>query len=249
MDPILQGILIAFVYGIVLFILIKIFGVKYTEITASTASIKKGIFLPVGIAGTGLIAFGALNGWLRPAFTPPSGYTTWWMWLIPAAVLLGILVRFTQARWKQFSPMGIVYLIIGVIFVGITEEFLTRGLLVQFLHQSGIPQYAVMLTSSIIFGLLHGMNYFNGQDRKTTTSQIIITTIIGMALYTSFIISGTLWLPIILHALFDISLLASGGATADTERKPLGLEVFATLAMYAITFITLITLFVSSLVA
>ncbi|MEO5949756.1 MAG: CPBP family intramembrane glutamic endopeptidase [Candidatus Saccharimonas sp.] len=248
MDPILQGTLIAFTYGIVLFILIKLFGVKYTEITASTQSIKKGIFFPVGIVGTGLIVVSALYGWLRPAFTPPNGYLAWWMWLIPAAILLGIIVRFTQGQWKQFSPMGIFYLVVGVAFVGISEELLTRGLLVQFLNQSGIPQYAVMLTSSIIFGLLHGMNYFNGQDRKTTTSQIIITTFIGMALYTSFIISGTLWLPIILHALFDISLLASGGVVAHTERKPLALEVFATLLMYAMTLITLITLFVDTLV-
>jgi len=250
MDPILQGTLIAFGYGAVLFILIKLFGVKYTDIATSTENIKKGIFLPVGIAGTGLVIFSALNGWLIPAFTPPpSEYLTWWMWLIPATILLGILVRFTQARWKQFTPMGIFYLVVGVLLVGISEELLTRGLLVQLLNESGIPQYAVMLTSSIIFGLLHGMNYFNGQDRKTTRSQIVITTFIGMALYTSFIISGTLWVPIALHTLFDISLLASIGTTPGAERRPRSLEVLSTLLMYALTFITFITLLASSLVS
>lgn len=249
MNPFLQPTLIAFVYGILLFGIIKLFGVKYTEITKSTAHIKKGIFFPVGIAGVGLVIISALNGWLVPAFTPPPSFSAWWMWIVPLAITAGMLVRLRTAKWHLFTRAGIWYLIIGLLLVGFSEELLTRGLIVHALNHDYIPQYLVMLVSSILFGLLHGMNYFNSQDRKTTITQIIITTLIGMSLYVSYIISGTLWVPIILHAVFDISLLAQGSEPADATRETSTFELLTSLTFYAGTIITFITILVNNLAA
>lgn len=249
MNPFLQATLIAFVYGIVLFGLIKLFGVKYTEITKSTAHIKKGIFLPVGIASLGLIVVSALNGWLIPAFTPPFGLHAWWMWIIPIGIATGIVARLRTAKWHLFTRAGIWYLILGVLFVGFSEELLARGLIVHALNHDFIPQYLVMLVSSILFGLLHGMNYFNGQDRKTTTTQIVVTTLIGMSLYVSYIVSGTLWLPIALHAAFDISLLARGNESNDASRETTTFELLTSLVFYAGTLVAFITILVNNLVA
>lgn len=234
MDPILLGTLIALTYGMVLFGLIKLGGVKYTEITKTTANIKNGILMPVGIATIALIAVSALNGWLMPAMTPAVRNAEPWMWVVPGAILLGIIVRLSKAKWQGFSPRGILYLLVGISLVGISEELLTRGLVVHFFTQSGIPQYAIMLGSSVLFGLLHGMNYFNGQDRKTTISQMIFTSIMGMALYTSLIVSGTLWVPIALHMLFDVSLLAFGHTDPHAApRTPSRLELISTLVFYS----------------
>lgn len=248
MDPILQGTLIALIYGVSLFGLIKLFGVKYTEITQSTDHIKKGLLFPVGIASAGLTIISALNGWLQPAFTPPDGYREPWMWLIPVACLFGILIRLKYARWQRFTPLGILYLVIGIAFVGFSEELLARGILVRLISEAGFPQYLVMLVSSMIFGLLHGMNYFNGQDRKTTISQMIVATLIGMGLYTALTVSGTLWVPIILHALFDLSILAAGRKPHEPAREASHTELLVTLLFYGGTFAVFITLAVSALV-
>jgi len=249
MNPFLQATLIAIAYGAVLFGIIKLFGVSYTEITKNTNNIKKGIFLPIGIGSIILTIVSAFYGWLTPVFTPPTGFTTWWMWAIPLAIMVGIIIRFRTAKWHLFTRAGIWYLVVGALFVGFSEELLTRGILVHALSQPYIPQYLVMLVSSILFGLLHGMNYFNGQDRKTTITQIIITTLIGMSLYVSYIVSGTLWVPIALHALFDISLLAQGNAPADTSRKASSPELLTTLVFYAGTVVAFIVILVNNLAA
>lgn len=241
MNPILEGILICAIYSIVLFTLMKLFGVKYTEITKSTTSIKKGIFLPVGMAGGALTLVVHATGILPSLFTPPSGSTSeYWMWIVPVAIIVGSLVRFKDSRWRLFTPAGIVYLIVGALFAGFSEELLTRGLLVHIISQAAVPQVVVMLGSSVIFGLLHGMNYFNGQDRKTTISQMVVGGIMGMSLYVSYIVSGSLWVPILLHALFDISILSYGTQPDDIDRKPSSLELAATLVFYTATFVVLI---------
>ena len=220
MNPILPAILITASYGIVLFGLVKFFGVKYTELTKSTAHIKKGIVYPVGIAGLLLVIVSAVNGWLIPSFTPPAGYSAPWMWIIPASLALGSIIRFMHSRWHLFTRAGIFYMVFGVLLVGFTEEFLTRGLLVHLISQADVPQFAIALISSVIFGLLHGLNYFNGQDRKTTIAQMLLATVTGLGLYVTFILSGTLWVPIFLHAAFDLSLLSQGGSVNKVSKQP-----------------------------
>ncbi len=246
MNPILIGVLICTAYGISLFGLIKLFGVKYTEITKSTSNLKRGIFLPVGIASIMLAILSYATGLLPSVFTPPQGSPSdSWMWVIPAALIIGSVVRFKDSRWHLFTPAGVFYLVVGALFVGFSEELLTRGLLVHFMSQAAMPQVVVMLGSSIIFGLLHGMNYFNGQDRKTTLSQMIVATIMGMSLYVSYTVSGSLWVPILLHALFDISLLTYGTQPDDQERSPSKIELAATLTFYTATFVVLINLLIN----
>jgi len=249
MNPIVQAILIAIIYGLFLFGLIKLFGIKYTELTKSSNHIKKGIFYPVGIAGLLLVIVSAMNGWLVPAFTPPSGYSAPWMWIIPASLTLGAILRFMHSRWHVFTRASIFYLVAGVILVGFSEELLARGLLVHFIDQAGVPQFAVALISSVIFGLLHGMNYFNGQSRKTTIAQIILTSITGMGLYASFILSGTLWVPIILHAFFDLSLLSQGGIVIDLSKDPPKAEATLALIFYTGSIAALIALILLAVVS
>lgn len=249
MNPLLFGTIIAFTYGLVLFAFMKWSGITYTEIGRSTETVKKGIIFPVICAGILLFGVSVVNGWIVPAFTAPSGASELWMWAVPASLALGIVVRLLRVRWSAFDIKGALYLLLAVALVGFTEEFLARGLLVHFFSQAGLPQFIVMVGSSLLFGLLHGMNYFNGQDRKTTTSQMIYTSITGMALYTCYIVSGTLWVPIALHALFDLSLLAlRRGDAGIPSRSPSPIEFIATFITYTGAIIVLINLTASWLV-
>lgn len=249
MNPILLATLAALLYGVLLFGLVKLFGVKYTEITRDTKSIIRGIVLPVGIASVVLVAVSIYTGWLMPSFSYVAEYRNMWLWTIPAAMLVGIVVRFTHARWRTFERRGMLYLILGTLLVGLSEELLARGIFVHLFTLAGMPQYIVMLGTSILFGLLHGMNYFNGQARRTTISQMFVSALTGMGLYLTLVVSGSLLLPIVLHWLFDLSLLAQGPTTATRPRTPGKLELLAALTFYAATLIALLILFVNGLVA
>ena len=77
---------------------------------------------------------------------------------------------------------------------GIVEEVLWRGFLIWYLNQF-MPLWAAALVSGIGFGLAHA---YQGM---TNLPQLII---VGLVLSALFVISGSVWLPIILHAAIDI---------------------------------------------
>lgn len=77
---------------------------------------------------------------------------------------------------------------------GIVEEILWRGFLIWYLSQF-LPLWAAALVSGIGFGLAHA---YQG---LANMPQLIIIGLVFSALY---MLSGSIWLPIILHAAVDI---------------------------------------------
>lgn len=236
----IAGVMFCFLYGFGLFAIAHHLGVKYTDILDSEENIKNGVLVPVGFMSAVLFAITVVSGWLPLVFRPAQTAHYNWMWIVPAIMLLSSLLRFKFARWSLFSIKARLYMLVGVLLVGFSEELLTRGILVYFTQRAGASQAIVMLVSAIVFGVLHGMNYFNGQDAKTTRLQIFLTAEMGLAFYISLIVSGTLWLPIFLHALFDLSLMVQGGKFNKNERKPQQWELGLTGAMYLSTVIAAI---------
>ena len=77
---------------------------------------------------------------------------------------------------------------------GIVEEVLWRGFLIWYLSQF-MPLWAAALVGAIGFGLAHA---YQGM---TNMPQLIM---VGLVLSALFVISGSVWLPIIMHAAVDI---------------------------------------------
>ena len=119
---------------------------------------------------------------------------------------------------------------------------MTRGLTVNALLGDGYSVVATGIISSLIFGLLHFINFFNGQDAKTTTMQVISTILAGANFYIMFVISGTLWLPIIVHALFDFSVLVQGGQINKHPKQQVLFDTILVLVLYVLAIIGLIAL-------
>ncbi|WP_266181745.1 CPBP family intramembrane glutamic endopeptidase [Dyella humicola] len=98
---------------------------------------------------------------------------------------------------------------------GICEEILFRGFLLQYLrgHLDGGPHMNIVfawLVSSIAFGLGHLYQGWAGVCR---------TTVAGLALGMLAILSGTLALPIVLHVLADLQVLAIYRPTLDAPEE------------------------------
>jgi len=227
----LLGIVVLLVYLAGLIALQKASGVPYAQIADSEPNLRKGVLIPVAIMTAVLVAFLAATGRLSAAFSYSPTLAAW-LWVVPVVFVLGIVVRLARVRWAEVGGRFVLVALVATLLVGVSEELLIRGYFVDVLQEAGLGVLAVALISSLVFGVLHGANILNGQDVQTTVQQVIGSVVVGLGLFAMLAVSGTLWLPIALHALFDFSLLAGGAVKRDASQAG-PLELVLTLAMYA----------------
>lgn len=161
-----------------------------------------------------------LAAWLyleRPfaalGFTAPSGWGFWAGGVILLAVVAGLVrgdynARRADAAAREMvreSVGDLVYFLpnsertyrrfVGLsITAGICEEIIYRGYLFWYLG-AFMPPWAVVLVSSLGFGLGHSYQGAIGVARVTA---------IGIAFGCFYLLTGSIWLPIIAHAVLDI---------------------------------------------
>lgn len=132
---------------------------------------------------------------------------TWPMLIIIGVFLINGLsyIAFSRFNIDEFFASLLLYF-----FVGIYEEFLCRGwLLNEFMERFGQNRkglvYSVIL-SALLFGLMHITNIFVGQSVAETISQIVMATAIGIYLGVVYLKTRNIWSVVILHGLYDFSL-------------------------------------------
>jgi membrane protease YdiL (CAAX protease family) len=77
---------------------------------------------------------------------------------------------------------------------GIVEELLYRGFLIWYLN-AVLPLWAAVVVSAIVFGLGHAYQGARG---------IVKTGAVGLAIAGLYLLAGSLWVPMVLHAAVDI---------------------------------------------
>lgn len=114
-----------------------------------------------------------------------------------------------SATWKMF---------LSGLEPGIAEEWLYRFavltlLLQAFRHRRYQIDWAVWLSGGL-FGMWHITNVFAGQPLSATVEQIIFAATLGWFLASTYLYSGSILLPMVIHAAIDIlSMMASGSQT------------------------------------
>jgi uncharacterized protein len=83
---------------------------------------------------------------------------------------------------------------------GVCEEIVFRGFLLHYLatHAPQIGMTGAVVLSSIAFGLGH---LYQGLRSAA------LTALVGAALAAAYLVTGSLWTPIVLHALLDLRIL------------------------------------------
>ena len=102
---------------------------------------------------------------------------------------LGDLVHFlpgTRREFRYFTALSIT--------AGVVEEIVYRGFVLWYLANF-MPLWAALLLSSVFFGLGHSYQGKSGALR---------TGLVGLVFAILYVMSGSIWLPIIGHAVFDI---------------------------------------------
>jgi len=141
-------------------------------------------------------------GWhRRVGFSPPRRWRRLWLAWLPAIYVVISLAAGTGGR-GLWSALGIAGLCLAV---GLEEELWTRGLILESLRWRGTT--VAVVASSVWFGLLHSLNLLSGQPATATLAQMGFATAFGLAVAGVRVRTGTLWLPIALHALYDLGLL------------------------------------------
>jgi membrane protease YdiL (CAAX protease family) len=210
--PNIRNSLIVFVlYLIIIFITQKASGVSYTDITDSSENLLKFVVVPVAVASAFLTVFAVWSGWWKDVFRDKykiSGHN--WMYLLVVFAILGTILNITTGEIGSLDTTFILYAAIGTALVGYSEELMTRGLLVRGARGSGLTEVKIFFLTSILFGVMHSLNIFNGQDIKTTLTQIFLASLAGAVYYAIFRKTGFLWVTMVLHAMWDFALLTNG---------------------------------------
>lgn len=105
--------------------------------------------------------------------------------------------------------------------VALSEEFMFRAILLQGMC-SRYPVLPSVLASSAIFGLVHAANGFATGDVHAALWQSVAAALQGVAYAAIRIRTGSIWPMVVLHGLWDFSLIASAiSATAQNETSVL----------------------------
>ena len=166
-------------------------------------------------------------GWYRRVgFCAPRRWNRLWLAWLPAGYVVLAMSGGADDR-SVLAVLGIVGLVLAV---GLEEELWTRGLILESLRWRGTT--AAVVLSAVWFGALHSLNLLSGQPASATVAQVGFATAFGLGVGAVRVRVGTLWLPIALHALYDLGvLLRNEEVTGISGRELLGFLVVIALPL------------------
>ena len=167
--------------------------------------------------------------------------------LILAVFGLNLLKFIFSGEPVTLSAFSIVLFLIDMVFIGIMEEILFRGILQESLHDFfGCDSYKnvlkAVISSSIIFGLAHYMNMFAGVSFKAASIQVLSVILLGTLFGAIYYRAGrNIWVTIILHSLLDLgSFLSSGVLNGVSEAASINDYSFAKFMFFPIYVIVIV---------
>lgn len=203
-------------------------GLKYDDVGDTVENVRKGIVLAIGLGAVYLIVVTSVLGWWRPAMREPHKVGGGWMWVIPILLLIGAALNLVATKWGEIDGLGTyaLWLAIGSLFVGFSEELLTRGIAIVG-GRGGMHEKWVWVFSGAIFAMIHVPNALFGQGATATGQQVVFAFAIGLTYYVTRRISGALIVTMALHAIWDFSTFIQAHSVDGLAEKPVSLAIFA----------------------
>ncbi|TDW67942.1 CAAX prenyl protease-like protein [Curtobacterium sp. PhB25] len=185
----------------------------YPTLGQTVDSVVRALVIPEGIAAVALAVVVTGLGWWRIATVDRTRTPLRWSALAPALVLVVCLVRLPLIDWTALPAHYFLLLTVGVLFVGVFEELMARGMLLVGLRRR-VPEFGVWALSCVLFGLLHLLNALAGAGIGPTVIQVVFAASFGSTLYVARRVTGSLLVPVLLHAFWDFGSIGYS-ATAD----------------------------------
>ncbi len=127
------------------------------------------------------------------------------LWLIPLVTLPVILLA--SERLAVTPKQALAYGVLAIA-VGFNEEIWFRGLLLAVLRRLG--RRRAVIGASAVFGTLHLTNLLGGGDPTYVWLQFAFACLVGFVLAELVEVTGSLWIGIAWHALYDLVAFSVG---------------------------------------
>ena len=133
----------------------------------------------------------------------------------------GTIILLLNLLGGDINGRSIINLAIYCLLIGVYEEFLCRGwLLNEFLERYGKDNRSIFLcicVSGIIFGLLHSINVLSGyMSSVDVIVQVISAAASGIGFGTIYYKTKNIWSVIFLHAFWDFSIMLGETSTVTS---------------------------------
>jgi hypothetical protein len=199
----LWGVLVVVAYMAVFSTVWAVTGVDYARVGESVTTILSWYVAPLAAGAVVLVVAASVLGWWRPALFEVQPAKPSWLW-VSVVIMVGIAIVFLLNRdYSALTPLRFLLVALGSLLVGFNEELSTRGLLIVGLR-GRFTEPMVWLWSSVIFGLIHLPNAFFGAGVGAVL-QIFLAFMSGSMLYVIRRVSGSLFVPMLVHGLWDFS--------------------------------------------
>lgn len=190
--------------------------VDYDTVGDSAGNVVVGIVVPVGVGAILLAVATTWLGWWRPALLEHPRVGGRWLLAVPILLVASATGTLLSGDVGSLAADHLLWLAVGVLLVGFSEELLCRGLgLVGF--RGSLSEGWAWFSSCLAFGLLHAVNALFGQSAGATVAQIALAFVAGTAFYVIRRSTGVLVWCMLLHAFWDFSSISADASGADTS--------------------------------
>lgn len=185
---------------------------------AALRPVARALFPVVGaparwtiVAGLSLFGLGlvAVRGRWREAGLGGPGTWRDGRALVPLGIYTVLAVLGMLAGVTVTDPAEVGVVVVLVALIGLNEEVLFRGVLLDVLQEDGVP--AGVVGSSVLFGLVHLNNLIYGADPAFVALQVVAAFGTGVFFCAVRVRTGTLVPLIVAHALTDLTPLLVRG--------------------------------------
>lgn len=184
-------------------------GIPYTDWGDTAGNLWRGAVVALVVGAVVVAAVTTWLGWWRPALRERRRTRARWTIIAPLLLLAALVGNLAGTTW---SDVGADFLVAGLalgVVVGFNEELTSRGLLLVGLRGS-TREVWVALVSSLLFGLMHGVNIVLGQSVGETLPQIGNAVLQGLTFYILRRVTGSLVWAMLLHGAWDFSVFMLG---------------------------------------
>jgi membrane protease YdiL (CAAX protease family) len=157
--------------------------------------------------------------WRDLKFVAPRPVGSLWLLWFPSLYLALFALLATMLGLPPASMA--LFVLLNTLLVGVSEEWMFRGVLFQALR-SRMALWPAILTMSALFGAVHVLNVFVTGQLLEAAVQAVAAFCSGMLLVALLVRTGSIWVPITYHALWDFgTFMTSAGSRASGQAADL----------------------------